>query len=86
MKIILVAMALFCGMILVDAETNKDLYSRVDVIAVANLTEYLDMTNQSVAATPMKKSELNRAQIRYTLGRRVSGEICQNYIYIPTKI
>lgn len=78
MKHISVVVALFCVVIVLGAETNDELYTRMDMITVANLTEYFEATKQNVALTPMKRSHsLARGQIRYTLGQRVNGEINQ---------
>lgn len=81
MKHISVVVALFCVVIVLGAETNDELYTRMDMITVANLTEYFEATKQNVALTPMKRSHsLARGQIRYTLGQRVNGEINQAHI------
>lgn len=53
---------------------NCELEAGIELITVPNITEYLMQNQNEKLLQTLQKSDAVRSQIRYTLGRRVSGE------------
>lgn len=74
-RVLIVSLILCCIQIhnVVGENPNQAVDSNIDIITVQDATEYFQKNlNQSFVR--LQKTVLPRNQIRYTLGRRVSGK------------
>lgn len=63
-----------CSFFLISAAPIDEANSRVDVIVVENVTDYLKTAPEVFDLVRLEKTNLTRTQIRYTAGRRVGGD------------
>lgn len=53
--------------------TRCELQPNIDVVTIQNVTEYLLQNRDAKLLQKMEINDVERSQIRYTIGRRVNG-------------